>query len=186
MWRMIAVPSHDVVAGRPAPRARARRRAAAGGPAARRRPRDRGPTRCGSASRRLNLDAASFRQLAEKHAAATATPCAPRSWRSSPTRGKMQNPVTGSRRHARRHRRRGRAATRRSGCRPGDRVATLVSLSLTPLRSPTAWPAGTAGPSRCRPRARAILFGRSIAACCPDDLRAELAMLSWTSAAPRP
>ncbi len=55
-------------------------------------------------------------------------------------RGKMQNPGDRLRRHAGRHRRGGRPASRRSGSTVGDRVATLVSLTLTPLVIRTAWP----------------------------------------------
>src|SRR3954447_13228745 len=80
---------------------------------------------------RLNLDAASFRQLAEKHGGDGAAVRA-EVLQIIGTRGKMQNPVTGS-----------------GGMLigvvdevgpesplqvlPGDRVATLVSLTLTPL-----------------------------------------------------
>ena len=61
--------------------------------------------------------------------AGTGTPCAPRSSRSSPSRGKMQNPVTGSRRHARRRRRRGRPglAARPRGRGPGRHPRLAVA-----------------------------------------------------------
>ena len=81
---------------------------------------------------RLNLDAASFRQLAGKHGGDGAAVRA-EVLEIIGTRGKMHNPVTGS-----------------GGMligvvdevgpesplpvKPGDRVATLVSLTLTPLR----------------------------------------------------
>src|SRR5206468_6470701 len=62
------------------------------------------------------------------------------------------------------------------GLRPGDRVATLVSLSLTPLAI-TDGLASWDGRSEQVPCAgHAILFGRSIAAVLPDDLPAELAL----------
>jgi L-erythro-3,5-diaminohexanoate dehydrogenase len=54
-----------------------------------------GPDEVRIAVERLNLDAASFRQLS-RPAAGTATPSGPPSSRSSRARGKMQNPVTGS------------------------------------------------------------------------------------------
>ena len=55
-----------------------------------------GPDEVRIAVERLNLDAASFRQLVGGRTAGTARRCAPPSSTSSPTRGKMQNPVTGS------------------------------------------------------------------------------------------
>ena len=123
---------------------------------------------------RLNLDAASYRQLATKHAGDGA---AVRSevLEIIEARGKMQNPVTGS----------GGMLVgvvdevgpdSPLGLRPGDRVATLVSLSLTPLRV-TDGLAGWDGRSEQVPaEGHAILFGRSIAARLPDDLPGELAM----------
>jgi L-erythro-3,5-diaminohexanoate dehydrogenase len=124
--------------------------------------------------RRLNLDAASFRQLRE------ATGGDPAAMRAAvlgivADRGKMQNPVTGS----------GGMLTGvveesgpRSplGLRPGDRIATLVSLSLTPLAI-TDGLASWDGSSEQVPCAgHAILFGRSIAAVLPGDLPAEVAL----------
>jgi len=123
---------------------------------------------------RLNLDAASFRQLAEKHdhdgAAVRAEVL-----EIIGTRGKMQNPVTGS----------GGmligvvdavGAESPLAVKPGDRVATLVSLTLTPLVI-TDGLAGWDGLSEQVPaRGHAILFGRSVAAVLPDDLPAELAL----------
>jgi L-erythro-3,5-diaminohexanoate dehydrogenase len=123
---------------------------------------------------RLNLDAASFRQL---HEASDGDPDAIRTAVATiiASRGKMHNPVTGS----------GGMLTgiveeagRRSplGLRAGDRIATLVSLSLTPL-------AVTDGLARWDGRSEqvpcdghAILFGRSIAAVLPGDLPIPLAL----------
>jgi L-erythro-3,5-diaminohexanoate dehydrogenase len=123
---------------------------------------------------RLNLDAASFRQLATKHANDGEAVRA-EVLDIIRTRGKMQNPVTGS----------GGmligtvdAVGPRSplGLAPGDRVATLVSLTLTPLAitdSLARWD----GMSEQVPAAgHAILFARSIAAVLPDDLDPELAL----------
>jgi L-erythro-3,5-diaminohexanoate dehydrogenase len=124
--------------------------------------------------RRLNLDAASFRQLRES---AGPEPAAMRAAVLDivASRGKMQNPVTGS----------GGMLTgvvaeagpaSPLGLRPGDRVATLVSLSLTPLVI-TDGLAGWDGRSEQVPCAgHAILFGRSIAAVLPGDLSEELAL----------
>src|SRR6516164_1373291 len=123
---------------------------------------------------RLNLDAASFRQLtdaaggdAEKLRAAVLGIVA--------ERGKMQNPVTGS----------GGMLTgvveEAGPCSPlglaaGDRIATLVSLSLTPLVI-TDGLAGWDGRSEQVPgRGHAILFGRSIAIVLPADLPGPLAL----------
>jgi L-erythro-3,5-diaminohexanoate dehydrogenase len=114
---------------------------------------------------RLNLDAASFRQLREEHGAATRQAVLD----IVAARGKMQNPVTGSGGML--------LGTVREvgpdsplGLVPGDRIATLVSLTLTPLRIDdglTGWD-GTSEQVPCK--GTAVLFGRSIAAVLPDDL----------------
>ena len=123
---------------------------------------------------RLNLDAASYRQL---HESAGADPAALREsvLQIVASRGKMQNPVTGS----------GGMLTgvveeagpdSPLGLAAGDRIATLVSLSLTPLVI-TDGLARWDGASEQVPCAgHAILFGRSIAAVLPADLPAELAL----------
>ncbi len=130
------------------------------------------------AVQRLNLDAASFRQLREaSHDAGAPDPGAVRAAVLDivARRGKMHNPVTGS----------GgmligavEAVGPDSplGLAPGDRIATLVSLSLTPLVI-TDGLARWDGRSEQVPCAgHAILFGRSIAAVLPGDLPAELAL----------
>lgn len=122
---------------------------------------------------RLNLDAASFRQLREAHgsgAAVRAAVCA-----IVAERGKMQNPVTGSGGML--------LGTVREvgpesplGLRVGQRVATLVSLTLTPLRI-TDGLAGWDGAGEQVPcEGTAVLFGRSIAAVLPEDLPEGLAL----------
>ena len=120
---------------------------------------------------RLNLDAASFRQLADKHDG-DGDAVRAEVLDIVATRGKMQNPVTGS----------GGmligtveevgpgVAARPRGRRPG-RHPGLADPDPAG-RSPTAWPAGTAAPSRCPATGTPILFGRSIAALLPDDLAA--------------
>ncbi len=123
---------------------------------------------------RLNLDAASFRQLATKHGGDGAAVRA-EVLEIIASRGKMQNPVTGS----------GGmligtvdevGPDSPLGLKPGDRVATLVSLTLTPLAI-TDGLARWDGRSEQAPAAgHAILFARSIAATLPDDLDPELAL----------
>ena len=128
---------------------------------------------------RLNLDAASFRQLERTN---TGTDGAPdgTAIRNTvleivATRGKMQNPETGS----------GGmligtveevGPESTLGLDVGNRVATLVSLSLTPLvieDGLSHWD-GLSEQVPCD--GYAILFGRSIAAVLPDDLEHALAL----------
>ncbi|GID99983.1 L-erythro-3,5-diaminohexanoate dehydrogenase [Paractinoplanes durhamensis] len=126
------------------------------------------------AVKRLNLDAASFRQLSEKHGGDGAAVRA-EVLEIVGTRGKMHNPVTGS----------GgmligvveeAGSESPLGLKPGDRVATLVSLTLTPLRITDAL-AGWDGKSEQIPaEGTAILFGRSVVGVLPDDLAPELAL----------
>jgi len=133
-----------------------------------------GPDEVRLAVRRLNLDAASFRQLATKHDG-DGDAVRREVLAIVEARGKMQNPVTGS----------GGMLVgvveevgpeSPLGLSVGDQVATLVSLSLTPLRI-TDGLAGWDGRSEQVPaQGSAILFGRSIAARLPDDLPPDLAM----------
>ncbi|GAA0457366.1 L-erythro-3,5-diaminohexanoate dehydrogenase [Actinoplanes capillaceus] len=123
---------------------------------------------------RLNLDAASYRQLAQKHAGDGAAIRA-EVLEIVGTRGKMHNPVTGS----------GGmligvvdevGPESPLAVKPGDRVATLVSLTLTPLRI-TDGLAGWDGLSEQVPaEGTAILFGRSVVGVLPGDLAPELAL----------
>lgn len=137
----------------------------------------------------LNLDAASYRQLAEKHTVPDRVPDRAPGTASVDgaavraevlqivaERGKMQNPVTGSGGMLI-----GTVAEvgpeSPLGLAVGDRVATLVSLSLTPLQI-TDGLARWNGLSEQVPAAgHAILFGRSIAARLPDDLDPALALM---------
>jgi L-erythro-3,5-diaminohexanoate dehydrogenase len=123
---------------------------------------------------RLNLDAASFRQLATKHGGDGAAVRA-EVLEIIGTRGKMHNPVTGSG---------GMLIGVVDEVGPqsplpvkvGDRVATLVSLTLTPLAISDGL-AGWDGLGEQVPAAgHAILFGRSVVAVLPDDLAPELAL----------
>jgi L-erythro-3,5-diaminohexanoate dehydrogenase len=123
---------------------------------------------------RLNLDAASFRQLEGKHAG-DGDLVRREVLEIIASRGKMQNPVTGS----------GGmlvgtveevGETSPLGLTVGMRIATLVSLTLTPLVIEDGL-AGWDGRSEQVPAdGYAILFGRSIAARLPEDLPAPLAL----------
>ncbi|HET7356605.1 MAG TPA: L-erythro-3,5-diaminohexanoate dehydrogenase [Nocardioidaceae bacterium] len=123
---------------------------------------------------RLNLDAASFRQLERSHggdgdAVRAAVLDIIRS------RGKMQNPETGS----------GGMLVGRVeevgessplGLQVGDRVATLVSLTLTPLVIEDGLERWDGKSEQVPAAGYAILFGRSIAARIPEDLPVELSL----------
>src|SRR3954449_1054429 len=117
---------------------------------------------------RLNLDAASYRQLERKHGG-DGDRVRAEVLDIVRTRGKMQNPETGSGGML--------VGTVEEvgpqsplGLAVGDRVATLVSLTLTPLRL-TDGLAGWDGRSEQVPaQGTAILFARSLAAVLPDDL----------------
>ncbi|MEV4415205.1 hypothetical protein [Catellatospora sp. NPDC049609] len=133
-----------------------------------------GPDEVRIAVERLNLDAASFRQLSTKHAGDGAAVRA-EVLDIVGTRGKMQNPVTGS----------GgmligtvEAVGPDSplGLQVGDRVATLVSLTLTPLRITDGLKRWDGGSEQVPCEGHAILFARSIAAVLPADLDPELAL----------
>ncbi len=124
--------------------------------------------------KRLNLDAASARQLREE-AGGDAMLVRARVLALIQAQGKLHNPVTGS----------GGMLVGtvaevgpRSplGLAAGDRVATLVSLTLTPLRV-TDGLAGWDGHGEQVPCAgTAVLFARSIAAVLPADLPVPLAL----------
>jgi len=123
---------------------------------------------------RLNLDAASYRQLHDAHGGD------PGAMRSAvlaivAERGKMQNPVTGS----------GGMLTgvvdqvgpaSPLGLHPGERIATLVSLSLTPLAITDGLAGWDARSEQVPCAGHAILFGRSVATVLPGDLPGPLAL----------
>src|SRR3954451_17187853 len=123
---------------------------------------------------RLNLDAASFRHLERAHAGDGDLVRAA-VLQIIEQRGKMQNPETGSGGML--------VGTVEEvgpesplGLRVGDPVATLVSLTLTPLVIEDGL-AGWDGLSEQVPAdGYAILFGRSIAARLPEDLPTPLAL----------
>jgi len=141
---------------------------------------------------RLNLDAASFRQLSTKHAG-DGDAVRAEVLDIIANRGKMQNPVTGSGgmligtvdevgpdsplglgfvlRGSQAH-----SSHSQVGLKPGDRVATLVSLTLTPLAISDGLRDWDGRSEQVPARGHAILFARSIAALLPDDLDPELAL----------
>ncbi|HEY0540134.1 MAG TPA: L-erythro-3,5-diaminohexanoate dehydrogenase [Actinoallomurus sp.] len=123
---------------------------------------------------RLNLDAASYRQLHTEH---DGDPDRIRAevLRIVRSRGKMQNPVTGS----------GGmligvvdevGPKSPLGLRPGMRIATLVSLTLTPLRIDDDLRRWDGRGEQVPAEGHAILFARSIAAELPEDLPAGLSL----------
>jgi L-erythro-3,5-diaminohexanoate dehydrogenase len=123
---------------------------------------------------RLNLDAASFRQLSDKHGG-DGSAVRQEVLDIVGSRGKMHNPVTGS----------GgmlvgtvEEVGPRSplGLAVGDRIATLVSLTLTPLALSDGLAAWDGRSEQVPADGHAILFGRSIAAHLPADLPAGLAL----------
>ncbi|MBI3688169.1 MAG: zinc-binding alcohol dehydrogenase [Actinobacteria bacterium] len=123
---------------------------------------------------RLNLDAASFRQLTEEHDGDGAAVRA-HVLEIITNRGKMHNPRTGSG---------GMLVGVVSEVGPdsplglsvGDRVATLVSLTLTPLSISDGLARWDGLGEQVPAAGHAILFARSVAAVLPDDLPTPLAL----------
>ena len=123
----------------------------------------------------LNVDAASFRQL-ESAVGRDPARLAAEVERIVRERGKMHNPVTGSggmligrvREVGPRHPAAG-------SLRPGDRIATLVSLTLTPLRLDRIH-AVRPESDRVECEGIAILFASGLWASLPDDLPERLAL----------
>jgi L-erythro-3,5-diaminohexanoate dehydrogenase len=119
----------------------------------------------------LNIDAASFRQLE-----ATGRPIGEQVREIVDARGKMQNPVTGSGgmligrvdfigpKHPAVHE-----------LKAGDRIATLVSLTLTPLRLDEIR-AVHKHAERIDVRGKAVLFASGLWAALPDDMSLEMAL----------
>ncbi|HLN79037.1 MAG TPA: L-erythro-3,5-diaminohexanoate dehydrogenase [Nocardioidaceae bacterium] len=123
---------------------------------------------------RLNLDAASFRQLERKHGG-DGDAVRAEVLDIIATRGKMQNPETGSGGML--------VGTVEEvgeesplGLAVGDHVTTLVSLTLTPLVIEDGLARWDGCSEQVPADGYAILFGRSIAARIPDDLPSELSL----------
>jgi L-erythro-3,5-diaminohexanoate dehydrogenase len=133
----------------------------------------------------LNIDAASFRQMED--GGGTEEAVAKKVLETIAARGKQHNPVTGS----------GgmllgrvlQAAPDRADAQmlaPGDRVATLVSLSLTPLRVDRV-KAVRAASAQMDVEGEAVLFASGGYARMPSDMseRLALAVLDVAGAAPQ-
>jgi L-erythro-3,5-diaminohexanoate dehydrogenase len=123
---------------------------------------------------RLNLDAASFRQLERKHRG-DGDAVRREVLQIVSARGKMQNPETGSGGML--------VGTVEEvgpesplGLHVGDHVATLVSLTLTPLVIEDGLQRWDGRSEQVPADGYAVLFGRSIAAVIPDDLPSELSL----------
>lgn len=123
---------------------------------------------------RLNLDAASFRQLEQEYGG-DGDAVRDAVLAIVADRGKMQNPVTGS----------GGmligtveevGPESPLGLTVGQRVATLVSLTLTPLVISDGLARWDGRSEQVPCDGHAILFGRSIAAVLPDDLPTGLSL----------
>lgn len=133
-----------------------------------------GPDEVRISLERLNLDAASYRQLFEA-ADGDGDVIRERVLSLINAQGKMHNPVTGS----------GGMLVgvvdevgpdSPLGLAVGDRVATLVSLTLTPLAISDGLASWNGLSEQVPAQGHAILFARSIAAKLPDDLSVELAL----------
>jgi L-erythro-3,5-diaminohexanoate dehydrogenase len=128
---------------------------------------------------RLNLDAASYRQLEQKHKGGDGSIDYGAVRREVldivAARGKMQNPETGSGGML--------VGTVEEvgpdsplGLEVGDHVATLVSLTLTPLVIEDGLERWDGRSEQVPADGYAVLFGRSIAAVIPGDLPSELSL----------
>ncbi len=117
----------------------------------------------------LNIDAASFKQIKDDVGGDPAR-IASRIQEIVGERGKMQNPVTGSGGMLiGRVKEIGAKHPARSTLQPGDRIATLVSLTLTPLVIEEI-KAVQVGIDRVDIRGHALLFASGIYAKLPADL----------------
>jgi L-erythro-3,5-diaminohexanoate dehydrogenase len=130
------------------------------------------------AVRALNVDAASFRQLRETERA-TGETVARQILRIVSERGKMHNPVTGSggiflgevREVGPKH-------PAAADLRPGERIASLVSLTLTPLAINRIH-AVLGASDRVELEGTAILFERTLWARMPADFPEEVALAAF-------
>jgi L-erythro-3,5-diaminohexanoate dehydrogenase len=133
----------------------------------------------------LNIDAASFRQM-EDAAGGDVDAIGRLVLETVRQRGKQHNPVTGSGGMLLGTVRRVGRLVEDRGVRPGDRVATLASLSLTPLRL-TRVRAVRPASAQVDVEGVAYVFASAPLAKLPDDLpeRLALAVLDVAGAAPQ-
>lgn len=123
----------------------------------------------------LNIDSASFRQIAEA-CGGDAARVAEHVLTLVAERGKHHNPVTGSGgMFIGRVREIGAALAEMTDVRPGDRIASLVSLTLTPLRIEAIDRIDMAT-GRIWIRGTAILFASGVFARLPDDIPDDVAL----------
>jgi L-erythro-3,5-diaminohexanoate dehydrogenase len=123
----------------------------------------------------LNVDSASFRQIVEACAGEEARVRA-HVQSIVRERGKQHNPVTGSGgMFLGRVRAVGSALRERIALREGDRIASLVSLTLTPLQIEAVTRVDMAG-GRLWVRGTAVLFESGLYAVLPDDIPDDVAL----------
>ena len=123
----------------------------------------------------LNIDSASFAQIAET-CGHDATAIGAHILATVKERGKQHNPVTGSGgMFVGRVLEIGPALTSRDDIAVGDRIASLVSLTLTPL-SLDAIDSIDLATGQVRVRGKAVLFESGIYARLPDDLPIDVAL----------
>ena len=123
----------------------------------------------------LNVDSASFKQISDA-CGNDELAIAAQILATVNERGKQHNPVTGSGgMFIGRVADVGPALAARDDVAPGDRIASLVSLTLTPLRL-DAIDAVDLATGQVRVRGTAILFESSIYARLPDDLPTDVAL----------
>jgi L-erythro-3,5-diaminohexanoate dehydrogenase len=123
----------------------------------------------------LNIDSASFTQIAA-HCGGNADAIAAHIHETVATRGKQHNAVTGSGgMFVGRIAAVGDARADRASLAPGERIASLVSLTLTPLHLEEIFAVDLAT-HRVRVRGSAVLFASGIFAKLPDDIATDVAL----------
>jgi len=123
----------------------------------------------------LNIDSASFRQIVEA-SGGDPSAVAAHVLALVEDRGKHHNPVTGSGgMFIGRVRAVGEQLAERAGVKAGDRIASLVSLTLTPLRIDAIERIDMAT-GRIWIRGTAVLFETGLYATLPDDLPDDVAL----------
>jgi len=117
----------------------------------------------------LNIDSASFKQIRDE-CQADPRRIAAHVERTVAQRGKQHNPVTGSGgMFVGRVAEIGQSLRGKVSLQPGDRIASLVSLTLTPLYLESVTHVDVAT-GQIRVRGKAVLFENSLWAKLPDDL----------------